>query len=317
MLTQIAHALVPVFFVLGLGYGAGRHGSVDNTHIASLNTLLVDFVLPASLLASIARRPRDELLHHAPLAIAVTVSLLGVYAATLLIQRTGLAQPLGTAAVRTLTYSFPNFAAIGLPLATSVFGPAASISVAIVIAVGLLTVSPATLVLLEQATTTGPARSSGRNYVHAMRTTMQRPIVWAPVLGSVCSLAGIPLPELVDLSLQEIGTAAAGVGLFLTGLVLSAQTIHLDRNVLAGVLTQNMLQPALTMGVVLLLGMPANLARQTVLLMAIPAGFFGILYGARHHIHDSTAGSTLLISSLASVITLPITLWLIKNILPS
>jgi predicted permease len=40
---MIAEALVPVFFVMFLGYLAGARRIVDNRHVASLNVLVMTF----------------------------------------------------------------------------------------------------------------------------------------------------------------------------------------------------------------------------------------------------------------------------------
>ena len=49
MTLMIAEALVPVFFVMFLGYLAGARGIIDNRHVASLNVLVMTFALPAAL----------------------------------------------------------------------------------------------------------------------------------------------------------------------------------------------------------------------------------------------------------------------------
>jgi malonate transporter and related proteins len=52
MALMIAEALVPVLFVIFLGYLAGARRIIDNQHLASLSGLLMTFVLPArSLMA--------------------------------------------------------------------------------------------------------------------------------------------------------------------------------------------------------------------------------------------------------------------------
>jgi predicted permease len=57
-------ALAPIFFVLALGYGAGRLRVVDNKNVDSLNAVVMNFSLPASLLEATASAPRG----HNPLA---------------------------------------------------------------------------------------------------------------------------------------------------------------------------------------------------------------------------------------------------------
>src|ERR1700720_319187 len=46
---MIAEALIPVFFVMFLGYFAGARRIIDNQQVASLTVLVMTFALPAAL----------------------------------------------------------------------------------------------------------------------------------------------------------------------------------------------------------------------------------------------------------------------------
>jgi predicted permease len=50
--------------------------------------------------------------------------------------------------------------------------------------------------------------------------------------------------------------------------------------------------------------MSGEIVREAILLTAIPAGFFGILFGLNYGVRSQTMGSTLTLSYLVSVITL-------------
>ena len=67
MSNAILMALAPVFFVLLLGYGAGKFRIVDNHHVDGFNALVMNFALPASLFAATASAPRSEMFEQAPL----------------------------------------------------------------------------------------------------------------------------------------------------------------------------------------------------------------------------------------------------------
>ena len=60
-------ALAPVFFVLLLGYAAGRFRIVDNQHVDGLNALVMGFAVPASLFAATGSASRQEMLAQGPL----------------------------------------------------------------------------------------------------------------------------------------------------------------------------------------------------------------------------------------------------------
>jgi malonate transporter len=132
--------------------------------------------------------------------------------------------------------------------------------------------------------------------------------VLGPVLGIAFSLLGIPLSDALRRSFQLIGESAGGVGLFLTGLILSAQRIELSTNMLSGTFLKNIVHPLLAAGLILMLPMDRDTARAVLLLCALPSGFFGILFGLRYGLESHVAGSTLIASSLASAATVAIAL---------
>jgi len=66
MAATIILALAPIFFVLAVGYCAGRLHMVDNRNVDSLNVLVMTFALPAALFMATASAPRGELMAQAP-----------------------------------------------------------------------------------------------------------------------------------------------------------------------------------------------------------------------------------------------------------
>jgi len=221
----------------------------------------------------------------------------------------------GENAVQSLSVGFPNFAAVGLPLLGSVMGPGSAASVAASIAAGTLFISPLTLTVLEtqgnlESRGVAAAGSSPHPILLALFRSVCKPVVIAPVAGLVVALLGIHLNGVVSHSLNLIGAAAAGLACFVTGLVLSAQPLHLNANVGVGVLLKNIVLPLVAYAIALALGMSGEIAREVILLTAIPSGFFGILFGLNYGVRSQAIGSTLALSSLISVITLTVAILL-------
>ena len=52
-------ALLPVFFVLALGYIAGKRNAFDADQAAGLSKLALGFALPSSLFVGMTQIPRD------------------------------------------------------------------------------------------------------------------------------------------------------------------------------------------------------------------------------------------------------------------
>jgi hypothetical protein len=75
----LVSALLPVFFVLALGYFAGKRNAFDSHQAAGLSKLALSFALPASLFVSMTDIPKDLLLQQGRLVLALILSHAGVY----------------------------------------------------------------------------------------------------------------------------------------------------------------------------------------------------------------------------------------------
>jgi Membrane transport protein len=62
--------------------------------------------------------------------------------------------------------------------------------------------------------------------------------------------------------------------------------------------------PLVACTVAVALGMSGEIAREAILLTAIPTGFFGVLFGLNYGVRSQAIGSMLTLSYLVSVITL-------------
>src|SRR5258708_12985923 len=81
-------ALLPVFFVLALGYIAGKRHSFNADQAAGLSELALGFALPASLFVGMTEIPKDLLLQQGGLVLALILSHDGLFlVASLLLRR--------------------------------------------------------------------------------------------------------------------------------------------------------------------------------------------------------------------------------------
>lgn len=314
VVNEIATALLPVFFVLVLGYGAGKRKVIDNQNVASINHLVMYFAIPASLFVSIASKERSDITSHGTYIAVVAIAMLVVYAVTLWLQLKVFGLDKGSAAVQSLTAAFPNYASIGLPLSSAIIGNEGAIAVAIGIAIGSMTVSPLTMALLEDAKLGPDAPGSTLSrFGSALGRSVRKPIFCAPVLAFVLVLAGAHMPDLVETTLTLIGAAGAGAALFLTGLMLSAQKVTFHANVAWGIVAKNALMPLFVWGLCVLFGLDELMTTKAVLLTAIPSGFFGLVFGANFGVRPKVAGSTLMLSTVVGIVSLSVVIGLLPQ----
>jgi malonate transporter and related proteins len=304
MTAILIDSLVPIFAVMGLGYFAGWARQVDNHHVAELNALVMEFALPASLFVATATTPWAMLRAEWPLLLALCVAMLALYGLSYWMQRRLFAQSPSASSIQALTVAFPNLAATGIPLIIAVFGASKAIYVALALAVGAVTISPLTLAILG-ANKPSPNGEAGAGLaLRAVGRAFLNPVVLAPIAGIAFAFLSISLPQAVTDAFLLIGQATGGVALFLTGLILSSQRLLINSNVISGVLLKNVALPLAVAGLMFLLPTSRESVRAAILLAALPSGFFGVLFGLRYGVESREVGSTLILSSVLSIVTL-------------
>ena len=247
------------------------------------------------------------MLAQAPLFAIFGVVMLVLWGISFAFRRRAEKASRADAALQALTIAYPNLAGVGLPIVAAVLGPQGTVPVAVALAAGSILVTPLTLILLEMDGKGGAeGASSAARVLKAFRRALTRPVVLAPALGIVISLCGFPLNAVVAASLLLIGHAAAGVALFLTGLILSAQSFRLDAKVVTATAMADVIRPLAAAGLVFLLPVSAEMSRTAILLAAVPSGFFGILFAVSYRKDSATPGSMVLASTVFSAITLAI-----------
>jgi malonate transporter len=314
MIRVLADALVPIFAGLLLGYIAGLRRVMDNQNVQNLIVFVMTFAVPCSLFLAIARTPRAALREQAGIVVVLTIVYSVLYVSTFFWARSGEKLPAPDSSVLALTISFPNVAAVGLPLLADIFGARSLVTVATSIALGSVTISAVTLAFLESDRGGSGDAFSFRQIALSLGRAVKRPIVWAPLLGFVFSCAGLHLPSYLDRSLTVLASAAAGSALVLTGLVVSAQKFEFGGNTLVLVVLKNALQPVLALGLAIVLHLSIEQTRYVTLICAIPCGFFGLVFGKGFGSSPKLASSGLITSYVVSVATLPVWIVIVNHL---
>jgi predicted permease len=160
-LGGLVGALLPVFFVLALGYVAGKRNAFDADQSAGLSKLVMTFALPASLFVSMTEIRRDLLLQQGRLVVALIVAHAGLFVAAWLLLRLVPAfhgTPSIIYALMLATSATPVF---GLAVLEPLLGPTSAGAVGLVALTINLTVPPA--VVLLEIDAAGKAKETGRN----------------------------------------------------------------------------------------------------------------------------------------------------------
>ncbi len=312
MVESTLTVLLPIFFVIGLGYFAGRTKRLDAHHMAGLNRILVDFALPASLFAGTVITPRADLLRLAPLLAALAAMYVLFWLVGNIVARVLFHHDAGEAVVQATAVAFPNTGFMGVPILGGLFGASSIVAVAAATVLGVLLFIPAAVIVLEmvQGQRRGGEEKNWRAvalpaFVNAARV----PIVWAPLLAAVLVLAGVALPKEILAMLNLIGGTTAGLAMFAAGLTLAMYPLRIDAEASVNTVIKMILQPLAMLALVRVMQLPHPLDVQGVILTALPTPVLATIIGARYSTYQSEASSTLVLTSATLIFTLP--LWML------
>jgi malonate transporter and related proteins len=306
--------LLPVFFVLALGYLAGRAKKFDSAQMSGLNELVIDYALPASLFVGTSSTSRDRLLQQGTLFLALLVAFLGLQAIVWLSSKFVFHRTTGTAAFQAYVSASPTSPLVGTPIISELFGASGLLSIAISAIIINLVQIPLTVILveIELSQKTGKHSNLGQVFRASMLKAIEAPVIWAPVLAIVLVLIGVKVPDLADKMLSLIGAATSGIAIFFTGLTLSVHALKLNREVIINSILKSIVQPLLMVGLVILLHIPNPVAQEGIVICTIPSSVVGVVLASRYRLYESEASSTLLLTSMIMIVTLPIAIALIR-----
>jgi malonate transporter and related proteins len=305
MIETILNGLLPVAFVIFLGWLSCRIGLLKHDDAGVLATLVVRFALPFALFEGAAQTSPDKLANLG-FGACLTFGLMGGYLIALGIGRYVFKHDLRTATMQALVCAFPDMAYFGAPILAAMFGPEGFLAVLIGNLVTSIFMLPLTIMLTRVSDKQQAGQSWGdllQVLWHAVAGAVINPIVWLPVLGVALSFLHITLPKPVAASVDMIAKAAGGTSLFALGLMLYGEKFRINANVLTNVGIKNFLQPALMALGVVMFGLTGNPAHQVIITGAVPTATAASMFALKYRTYTADATATILLSTLLGIVT--------------
>jgi malonate transporter len=304
-------ALLPVFFVLALGYFAGKRRSFDADQAAGLSKLALGFALPASLFVGMSEIPRELLLEQGRLVLALLLAHVGLFLVAWLLLRRIKALPGAAPIICALMLATSATPVFGIAVLQPLLGNTSTGTVGLV-ALAINLVVPVAIVLLEMggsgAGTNFAASYSPRRVqvLSGLKAGLTSPLLWAPVLGIMVVVLGCRIPTDIASSFDMIGAATSGVAVFTVGLTLAAHSFHLSKAVLLGTLGRITIQTAVLFALLHLLRVESPFAREALVCCSFPLATIVVLLAAKYKAMEGESASAMLLSTLSLVVTVPV-----------
>jgi malonate transporter len=303
MIGTILNGLLPVAFVISLGWSSARLGLLKHADAGVLATLVIRFALPFALFYAAVTTPADKILNPG-LAGCLTFGLIGSYLIALALGLFAFRHNLRTATMQALVCAYPDMAYFGAPILAALFGPAGFL----VVLVGNLVTSIIMLPLTIVLTRVSDKQEAGHGWKdtlhvlnHALVGAATNPIVFLPISGLILTFLHVKLPIPILSSVDIIGKASGGTSLFALGLMLYGEKVRINLNVLTNIGIKNFLQPAMMLLGVAMFGLTKDPAHQAIITGAVPTATAAAMFALKNNTYTADATSTILLSTVLGI----------------
>jgi malate permease and related proteins len=286
LLSRIADVIIPVFFIVAIGYAYARRKAPD---MSAFNRIALDVLAPLLVYSALAAKD-FQIAQHWSLLIGGTVLILGSGLLALPLAKFTGAQP------RTLVpvVMFNNCGNMGLPLALLAFG-----SEHFGAAVALFSVSNLLHFSLGARITSHSARS---------RDLLLSPLMIATLLGFASAFTEVRPPEVLMSGMKLLGDALLPMMLFALGTRLTALTRSGLALGMLGALARPLIGLAIGIPLAWALGLEGAARGQLLLFATLPPAVIQFMLAERYDQEPDKVGAMIMLGNALAVVFVPIAL---------
>ena len=307
MLLHLVSLTAPLFLLVLLGYALSRFGW-PRTASDALTRFVFSVAIPTllfRLMSDFSRLPRvDARLLIAFFGGCLIVYVAGRLAGASLFRMDGVGQ-----SVFAMGGIFSNNVLLGIPLAKVTLGEAALPAVSLVLVFNSLVLWTLVSISVEWAR---HRDLSPRGLVRTTRGVVTNPVVASILAGTAFGFLNVPLPGVIDQTLQMVSQAAVPLSLIALGMGLAEFGIRTGWRESAAIAALKLVaQPTVVYALARVLALPPLETAAVVMLAALPVGANVYLMARQFDVLSGPVASSIVLTTALAALTTPVTLTLI------
>jgi predicted permease len=295
-----------MFILMALGFLAFRLRWVADEAVSGMTKLVIFFVTPAVIITAFQRPFDPAKLQTIGLVFGLDLLVfsLTIGIAGLIFSRRFVPDDLHRTVLRFGT-TYPNAGFLGIPLAQALLGnDGVFYVVAFIVAFHIFAWTHGDALF-------GHAATGGRD--NRLLKVVLNPNIIATTLGLVCFLASWQFPGLLNQAMGHVASMNTPLSMIVVGANLAAismRSVFRDRGAWLGMLVRNLVVPLVFVAGFTLLPLDPVAKMATLIAIAAPVGAFVVMFSILHGRDARFATRLLTVSTLASIVTMPLILWL-------
>ena len=301
------NAIVSIFVMMAVGYGAKRLLTLEKSHVQKFNALVFHTLLPLMLFYNIYTSDIRGGVSFRCLGLALGVLLALFLLTWLLVTRV---EPANDQRGVMIQASFrSNFLLLGMPLIRELCPGADLANVSVMLAIVVPCYNVLAVITLE---------TFRRRQVDAgkiLRGIAKNPLVLASAAGIALNLSGLRLPPFLDSPVSQLGAAASPVALLLLGAQFEFADVRRHRRSLALCTVLRLLVfPGVALSAAALAGLRGPEFAVLISMFATPAAVSSFSMAAQMGGDADLAASAVTMTTLLSAVTMFLWIFLFKTL---
>ena len=304
--------ILPVFVVIGFGYGMAKWGGMAETAVDALMRFSQGIAVPCLLFRQISlldlKTSFDPGLITSFYAGAFLCFAAGFFGAWKLFGR-----PLEEAVTTGFACMFSNSLLLGLSITERAYGTAALTGNYAIIALHSPMFYAFGITLMELVRSHGQGLTAGALTLKVLKAIFSQSLVLAISLGFIVNLFHLPLPGALDAATDMLGKAGLPTALFGLGGVLYRYRPEGDKGLITLIVGVSLLlHPTVTYGLGRVLQLDVASLRSATITAAMPPGANAYLFAHLYAVGRRANASAVLIATALSIGTA----WVWLQVLP-
>ncbi|MEM7288901.1 MAG: AEC family transporter [Pseudomonadota bacterium] len=298
-MSIIFYLTLPFFALVGLGFLAAWLKMFEANAVASLNTFVFNFAMPALVITALAPQDFSALVEPAMLFGWLAAAAL-IYGLAMIVSKFAFGSDIREMALMGQAASVSNVGFLAIPLIASAFGPEAIRIPAALLVVDLLVIIPFSLVLIEAAGGGTPQQAIFRS----LKGAVVNPFCIAISIGVIFSATGVGLPGPTERFAEFLAGAAGPTALFALGLSLSGRQIADERIPVVFICVLKLIaHPLLAYGICLSLGVSGLSLALVVVVAAMPVAGNVFVIAEHYGVMVKRGSTAVLVSTILATLT--------------
>jgi malonate transporter and related proteins len=311
-ILSLLDLVMPFFGLIGLGYFCGRRIKLPVEGLAWMQFFLIYVSLPMLFYRLIADKPLSELTNW-PYVVATTLATYCVFALSFTVGLFFTRGNLPQSVMQGVAGAYSNIGYMGPPLILAALGPAASAPVVLIFVFDNLLLFSLIPFLMALA---GVERKSMLQTAREVAwKVVTHPFNVATVLGVVAAVTKLQLPSALDKMSLWLAGAAAPCALFLLGVTVALRPMErMPPEVPALMFIKLILHPLLILVLLSVMGdFPPAWVFAGMIMAALPPALNIFVISTQYGVGVERASASILVGTVASMVTLTLFLWLIRE----